>query len=128
MNSRPRILYIEDDPVNMLLIKKLLRVEGFDMLEACDAASGIEIAKQQQPDAILLDINMPDLDGYSAARQMKGLPELFGIPIIAVTANALDSDRKKSFDAGCDGYITKPVDIRKFGTQIRFYLDREAVR
>lgn len=111
----------------MLLIKKLLRVEGFDMLEAPDAVSGIEIAKQQHPDAILLDINMPDLDGYSAARQLKCLPELLGIPIIAVTANALESDRKKSLEAGCDGYITKPIDIHQFGNQIRSFLAREAV-
>lgn len=127
MNRTARILYIEDDPVNMLLVKKLLRVEGFEMLEALDAISGIEIAKQQHPDIILLDINMPGLDGYVTATHMKSLPELKFIPIIAVTANALDSDRKKSFDAGCDGYITKPLDIRKFGSQIRSFLKRESM-
>lgn len=124
MNSSARILYIEDDPVNMLLVKKLLRVEGFEIIEATNGLSGIEMAKEQKPDLILLDINMPDLDGYTAASYLKSIPSLQDIPIVAVTANAMASDKKKSFEAGCDGFITKPIDIKKFGRQVRFYLTR----
>lgn len=118
----PTVLYVEDDPVNMLLVKKLLRIEGFRLLEASNGWSGISMAQIHQPDLILMDMNMPDMDGYQATVRIKRMPELRQIPIVALTANAMDGDRQRSLDAGCQGHITKPININTFADQVRTHI------
>lgn len=104
-----KILYVEDNPLNMRLVKKILIDLGFDMLEAVDGRSGIELAVVHTPDLILLDINLPDIDGLEITRQLKQHATTRRIPIIALTANAMYGDKERCLDAGCDGYIAKPV-------------------
>ena len=82
----------------------------------------LEVLKTLQPDLILMDINMPDMDGYTLTIQLKSKPELMDVPIIAITANAMRGDRERTLDAGCDGYIEKPIDIDKFIDQIERFL------
>lgn len=118
----PTVLYIEDDPVNMLLVKKLLRVEGIRLLEAPNAWVGITMAQDYQPGLILMDMNMPDMDGYQATARIKRMPDIRHIPVVALTANAMDGDRQRSMDAGCQGHITKPININTFADQVRTYI------
>lgn len=118
----PTVLYIEDDPVNMLLVKKLLRVEGIRLLEAPNAWVGITMAQDYQPGLILMDMNMPDMDGYQATARIKRMPDIRHIPVVALTANAMDGDRQRSMDVGCQGHITKPININTFADQVRTYI------
>jgi signal transduction histidine kinase len=120
--SAPTILYIEDDPVNRLLVHRVLATEGYQMLEAEDGLSGIEMARRQRPDLILMDINIPNMDGYAVTTRLKSLPETRDIPIIALTANVMEGDRSRSLAAGCDGYIPKPVDVDALPQQVATYL------
>ncbi len=118
------ILYIEDNPENRLLVKRVLEAEGHTVLEAADGATGLEIAKQEPPDLILLDINLPEVDGYQLARQFRDTAGLEKIPILAVTANVMKGDRERTLAAGCDGYIPKPLDIDRLPLQIEAALQR----
>lgn len=122
MTSDATILYVEDDPVNMALVRKLLRNEGFSVLEARNGWEGLAVAERDQPDLILMDMNMPDLDGYQATRRLKRMPALKHIPVVALTANAMDGDRQRSLESGCEGHITKPLNINTFIEEIRDYL------
>lgn len=112
----PRVLYIEDNRDNRTLVRRILMAAEtrFDVQEAESAPKGIEIALRQTPDLILMDLSMPDMDGLTATRFIRTIPELCDIPIVALTANAMDSDRDRSLEAGCDGYIKKPIDVDKF--------------
>lgn len=103
-----KILYVEDTPQNMRLVRKMLGAEGFEMLEAADGTTGVEIAKQQLPDLILMDINLPDIDGMEATARIRAFPQTAHIPVIALTANAMAGDRERFLAAGCNGYIAKP--------------------
>lgn len=118
MARKLKVLYIEDDLVNMALVRKLLKVEGVQFLEASNGWAGIAVAQTHLPDLILMDMNMPDMDGYEATRRIKSLPELQHIPVVAVTANAMERDKQRSLDAGCQGHITKPIDIETFAQQV----------
>ncbi len=122
MASNPTVLYIEDDPVNMALVRKLLKVEGFSMLEATNGVSGIELARRYKPSLILMDMNMPDVDGYEATTQIKNSPDTAQIPVVAVTANAMPGDRERSLSVGCDGHITKPININTFADEVRSFI------
>jgi len=104
-----KILYVEDNPQNMRLVRKMLRIGGYDMIEASDGNSGLEIAARERPDLILMDINLPDIDGMEATCRIKADPIMKHIPVIALTANAMFGDKERFLDAGCDGYIAKPV-------------------
>ncbi|MCA9883354.1 MAG: response regulator [Anaerolineae bacterium] len=104
-----RILCIEDNPQNMRLVRKILKHHGYEVLEAVDGTSGVEMANKEVPDLILMDINLPDIDGLDATRQIKDNPALVHIPIVALTANAMYGDEERILAAGCDGYISKPV-------------------
>ncbi|MCX7680418.1 MAG: response regulator [Anaerolineae bacterium] len=117
----PRILYIEDEPGNRLLVKRVLEAEGFSVLEATDGVSGLEMAAKMhnELDLILLDINLPEIDGYDLAKRFRSTPGLRDIPILAVTANVMRGDRERTLEAGCDGYIQKPIDIDLLPDQIR---------
>ena len=113
------ILYIEDNPENRLLVKRVLQAEGFSILEAADGHSGLEMATREQIDLILLDINLPEVDGYDLAKRLREIPSLQKVPILAVTANVMKGDRERTLAAGCDGYIPKPIDIDQLPVQIR---------
>lgn len=119
-----RILYIEDNPENRMLIRRVLEAEGYTLIEAEDGAAGLRVAAESQPDLILMDINLPELDGYEVTARLKNLPGLTQVPIIAVTANVMKGDREKTLAAGCDGYIQKPIDIDLLPVQIERFLRR----
>ena len=119
-----RILYIEDNSDNRLLIRRVLQAEGYTMLEAADGSSGLKIAGEEQPDLILVDINLPEIDGYEVTARLKQLPGLGHVPVIAITANVMKGDREKTLAAGCDGYIQKPVDVDLLPSQIEHFLKR----
>ncbi len=120
----PRVLYIEDNPDNRLLVRRILMASDYDFVvqEAESARKGIEMAKSQPPDIILMDLSMPEMDGLTATQFIRTLPELSSVPIVALTANAMDKDRDRSLDAGCDGYIRKPVDVDKLPDEVMFYI------
>ena len=122
--SKATILYVEDDLANKRLVRKLLVASGYEVIEADDGLSGIQVAEQQKPALILLDMSMPGMDGYEAAQRIKALPDISGIPVIAVTANVMPGDRDKAIKAGCDGFIAKPLDIDSFIETVQGFLDR----
>ena len=120
-----RILYIEDNPENRLLMRRVLMAEGYVVEEASDGNSGLQKAAESPPDLILMDINLPEIDGYEVTARLKQLPNMSGVPIIAVTANVMKGDREKTLAAGCDGYIQKPIDIDLLPSQIESFLKKE---
>jgi two-component system cell cycle response regulator DivK len=117
-----RILVIEDTEQNMRLFRAILQMEGAEVLEADGARVGIAIAEREHPDVILMDIQMPDMDGLVATRLLRSQALTRDIPIIAVTASVMDEERDKTFEAGCDGFISKPIDPDIFGSQVAAYL------
>ncbi len=116
------ILYVEDDPNNRMLVRRILMASGFTVIEAFNANQAMEIVKEQVPDLILMDINMPDIDGYTLTARLKELPQMGSVPIIALTANVMRGDRERSLEAGCDGYIQKPIDVDSLPMQINRFL------
>jgi two-component system cell cycle response regulator DivK len=118
------ILYVEDNPDNMLLVKRTLESRGYCLLEAKNGMEGLSIAENQELDLILLDINLPDVDGYEVARRLRKnqKPELAHIPIIAITANALKGDAERALDAGCDVYMSKPINIRELWARVEAFV------
>lgn len=122
--SDVHILYIEDEPGNRMLVRRILEAEGFSVLEAMDGLSGLEIATQMEPDLILLDINLPEIDGYDLAKRFREIPNLRGTPILAITANVMHGDRERTLEAGCDGYIQKPIDVDQLPEQVRAALNK----
>ena len=116
------ILYVEDNPDNRTLVRRILLSEDYGLLEATNAHEALELLKTARPDLILMDINMPDVDGYMLTARLKAQPGLKHIPIIAMTANALKGDRERSLQAGCDGYIQKPIDVDTLTEQITKFL------
>jgi two-component system cell cycle response regulator DivK len=119
-----RILYIEDNPENRLLVRRVLEAEGHTVFEASDGPSGLEAATKVDPDLVLLDISLPEVDGYDLAERFQEMEELDRVPILAVTANVMKGDRERSLAAGCDGYIPKPIDIDRLPEQINRALKR----
>lgn len=117
-----KILIIEDNELNRKLITSLLRLKNFNVLEAEDAETGIEIARESIPDLILMDIQLPGMDGLAATRLLKNDDNLKDIPIVAVTSYAMSGDEDKAIAAGCVGYITKPIETRKFLQSISEYI------
>ena len=115
------ILIIEDNQLNLKLVKTLLQIAKHQVLEAGDAENGLEIAKEQVPDLILMDIQMPVMNGLEATRIIKQDPELMGIPVVALTSFAMQGDEEKAMEAGCEGYITKPIDTREFTKTLAQY-------
>ena len=118
-----KILYVEDNAANRLLVQQVLEGVGHTMLEAIDGLSGIKAAREQQPDLILLDINIPGMDGYETATRIKSFPALSSIPIIALTAKVMAGDRERALTAGCDGYIAKPIDVDELPRQVTEFLN-----
>jgi two-component system cell cycle response regulator DivK len=122
--SKARILYIEDDPGNRMLVRRILEAEGFSIMEATDGSAGLEIAAQMHPDLILLDINLPEIDGYDLAKRFRDTPGLQRVPILAITANVMKGDRERTLEAGCDGYIQKPIDVDQLPEQVKTALQK----
>jgi two-component system cell cycle response regulator DivK len=120
------ILYVEDNLDNRNLIRRVLMAEGYSMVDASSASQAIERLEQGGIDLILMDINMPDMDGYTLTSQIRSMDRFSKIPIVAVTANVMRGDREKSLAAGCDGYIQKPIDIDILAQQIERFLTRSA--
>jgi signal transduction histidine kinase len=114
-----RVLHIEDDPRNRLLVRKLLAAEGHEVIDATDGLEGVRSALTLRPDLVLVDLNIPGLDGYEVTLRLRGEPSLNGVPIVAITA---EGDRDTSFAVGCDGFIQKPIDARSFAALVRRYL------
>ena len=106
------ILVIEDNKLNMKLVRGIISTTTYEMIEAVDAETGLIIAREQQPDLILMDIQLPGMDGLSATKVIKNEKALGDIPIIAVTSYAMHGDREKAIEAGCDGHVTKPFDAK----------------
>ena len=108
------VLVIEDNALNMKLVKSLLQIGKYGVLEARDAETGIQLARNNHPDLILMDIQLPGMDGLNATRSIKEDNELKHIPVVALTSYAMQGDEEKAQDAGCVGYITKPIETRTF--------------
>lgn len=117
-----KVLYIEDNESNVLLVKKILEASGFEVSISNTGYDGLKLARDIMPDIILIDINLPDIDGYTITSVLKGNESLKDIPIVALTANAIDGERERSIIAGCNGYIEKPIDIDTFVNRINCYL------
>jgi two-component system, cell cycle response regulator DivK len=116
------ILVIEDQEDNRRILRDLLTSVGYELIEALTGQEGVTMAETHRPDLILMDIQLPVLDGYEATRRIRANPALGSIPIIAVTSFALSGDDIKAYEAGCNGYVTKPYSPRQLLTKIREYL------
>lgn len=122
-----RILYIEDNPQNMRLVRKMLQIDGHEMIEAVNGLDGVTAASRELPNLILMDINLPDIDGLEAAARIKAQPNLAHIPIIALTANAMHGDRERFINAGCDGYLAKPVTKNELLNTVALFTQKHPV-
>ena len=121
-NEQLTILYIEDNFANRVLIRRVLEAEGYRVLDAETAPEGIALAKANKPDLILMDINLPDMDGFEATARLRAMEHLRNIPIVALTANVMKGDREKTLEAGCSGYIQKPIDVDLLPDQLLSFL------
>jgi two-component system, cell cycle response regulator DivK len=117
-----RILYVEDNEDNVYMLSRRLRKHGFDVIVASDGEQGIEMARSERPDLILMDLGLPSLDGWAATRLLKGAPDTRAIPIIALSAHAMTGDRESALAAGCDDYDAKPVAFERLLAKIRALL------
>jgi two-component system, cell cycle response regulator DivK len=123
MTAQRSILVVEDNEANQMLARALLELEGYRVDVAADSAETIELLKHGRPDLILMDLQLPGLDGLALTRQLKADPAVAGVPIVALTARAMVGDREQSLAAGCIGYIPKPIDMAKFGDEIKQFLE-----
>ena len=119
------ILYIEDNCDNRLLVRRVLEAEGYKVIEAEDGLAGMDFVQSETPDLVLMDINLPELDGYEVTKRLKQSPAMAEVPVIAMTANVMKGDREKTIAAGCDGYIPKPIDIDSLPSQIAKFLRKK---
>jgi len=120
-----RILIVEDQEDNRTILRDVLSTVGYELIEALNGKDGVRLAQSERPDLILMDIQLPEMDGYEATQQIKSIAELKTIPIIAVTSYALSGDEAKARAAGCDGYIAKPFSPRELLAKVRKYLSDE---
>jgi two-component system cell cycle response regulator DivK len=120
-----RILVIEDQEDNRTILRDLLTSVGYELIEATNGEEGVKLAEREKPDLILMDIQLPVIDGYEATRRIRVISELKQTPIIAVTSYALSGDEAKAREAGCDGYVTKPFSPRALLAKVREYLPDE---
>lgn len=122
------VLYIEDNPDNLLLVKRALESRGYQLLQAMTGLEGVAVAEKEKVDLILLDINLPDIDGYEVATRLRRSSKhsLAYVPIIAITANALKGDAEKALAAGCDVYMSKPINIRELWARVEGFLPSDA--
>jgi len=121
-----RILYVEDNEDNVYMLRRRLERKGIEVIVAKDGAEGIETAEREHPDLILMDLSLPVIDGWEAARRLKEVAATRAIPIIALSAHAMAGDRERALAAGCDDYDTKPVDLKSLLAKIEALLERGA--
>ena len=121
-SGRLTILYIEDNFTNRILIRRVLEAEGYRVLDAETAPEGIALAEANEPDLILMDINLPEMDGLEATARLRAMEHLRHTPIVALTANVMKGDRERTLEAGCSGYIQKPIDVDRLPDQILSFL------
>jgi two-component system, cell cycle response regulator DivK len=112
--SKPRVLIVEDNVDNFELVRFLLERAGYEVLSAANGLEGLDAAKRELPDLILMDLSMPEMDGWNATAHLKADEHTRGIPVLALTAHTLPGDRKRAIDAGCNGYISKPINVASF--------------
>jgi two-component system cell cycle response regulator DivK len=117
------ILYVEDNRENRLLVRRVLEAEGFDVNEAESATQALGSIAKKVPHLILMDINMPEIDGYTLTSRLRQNPKIRGVPIIAMTANVMKGDRERTLEAGCDGYIQKPIDVDLLSEQLKRFIN-----
>ncbi len=122
----PKILYVEDNEDNVFMLRRRLAKQGYDIAIAGDGAAGLAAAARDKPDLILMDLSLPVMSGWDAARALKAAPETRAIPIIALSAHALDGEREKALAAGCDEFETKPIDLARLLAKINELLARGA--
>jgi CheY-like chemotaxis protein len=120
-----KILYVEDNEDNIFMLTNRLERKGYEIIVAKDGAQGVEMTRRENPNLVLMDLGLPVLDGWEAIRQLKTAPETSAIPIIALTAHAMAADRERAFDAGCDDFDTKPVDLPRLLQKIEKLLPGE---
>jgi two-component system cell cycle response regulator DivK len=114
-----RILIVEDNERNLKLVRDLLEIEGYEIIEARNAETGVALATEQQPNLILMDVGLPDIDGVTALGRLRSDGRTASIAVVAITAYAMAEDRRRLLEAGFDGYIEKPIDVRRFREQVR---------
>ena len=119
------VLIVEDNPKNMKMMRDLMRVQGYQTLEASDGPSGLDMARQHRPDLVLMDIQLPQMDGYEVTRRLKAGDDTKHIPIIVVTSFAMRGEEEKARQAGCDAYISKPIDIRRLVETVQKFLPKK---
>ena len=127
MAEEKLVFHVEDNFDNRMLVRRLLTAFGYKVVEAENANQARELLKTCQPDLILMDINMPDVDGYTLTNELKAMPKLMGVPIVAITANVMKGDRERTLSAGCDGYIAKPLDYKDFLATVKASLTKAGV-
>jgi two-component system, cell cycle response regulator DivK len=120
--SRRRILVVEDNPDNMTLIVDVLTSLNYEVLQATDGQRGVEIVDEERPDLVLMDLSLPKMDGWTATRTLKAEHDLKEIPIIALTAHAMVGDRERAMEAGCDDYVSKPINLQELATKLKKFL------
>ncbi|TCM44484.1 two-component system cell cycle response regulator DivK [Kribbella orskensis] len=120
--SPGRILVVEDNPKNLKLVRDVLQYSGYEVLEATSGEDGVRLAVEESPDLILMDLQLPGIDGVEALRQIRASDRTRGVPVVAVTAFAMDHDRERAFDSGFSGYVEKPISVRRLPQQIRDFL------
>jgi len=118
------VLYVEDNPDNTTLVRRALEARGYKLMHSPTGIKGVEMAESEEVNLILLDINLPDIDGYEVARRLRASSkrELGTVPIIAITANALKGDAEKALNAGCDVYMSKPINIRELWARVEAFV------
>jgi len=124
MTQTHTILYVEDNPDNTMLVRRALEARGYKLLHSPTGEGGVAMAEAEDVSLILLDINLPDIDGYEVARRLRASAkrELTSAPIIAITANALKGDAERALEAGCDVYMSKPINIRELWARVEAFL------
>ena len=119
-----KILLVEDNEMNRDMLSRRLERKGFEVVMAVDGQAGVNMASSSNPDLILMDLSLPIIDGWEATRQIKGDPATQNIPVIALTAHAMDGDKEKALEAGCDDYDTKPIDFKRLLDKITAWLEK----
>lgn len=121
----PKILLVEDNEMNRDMLSRRLQRKGYDVAIAVDGAQGVEMARSDEYDLILMDMSLPEIDGWEATRQLRARPETQDTPIIALTAHAMAGDREKALEAGCDDYDTKPIELQRLLSKMETLLSRK---
>ena len=122
MTEEKTVMCIEDNPDNRTLVVRVLMAEGYDVVTAGNAKEGLSLVRNLHPDVILIDINMPEIDGFTLTAKLREMKHLDGVPVVAITANVMKGDREKTFAAGCDGYIQKPINVDLFPQQVAKFI------